>query len=103
MRYPSRIATTRRSGSTAALRNAARAGLLPSFPFGSDFTEVEQRLMPALEALRDASRSPLALIGLLMEGFRPAMRRCSLRSCAWGWIIRIRFQTGSIVRWSTVR
>jgi acyl-CoA hydrolase len=55
----------------AALSPARTAGLLPSFPFGSDFTEVEQRLIPALEILRDASRSPLALIGLLMEGLRP--------------------------------
>jgi hypothetical protein len=55
----------------AALKPARSAGLLPSFPFGSDFTEVEQRLIPALETLRDASHSPLALIGLLMEGLRP--------------------------------
>ncbi|WP_438275032.1 acetyl-CoA hydrolase/transferase C-terminal domain-containing protein [Nitrobacter sp.] len=54
-----------------ALRPAQAAGLLPAFPFGSDFTEVEQRLIPALESLRDASRSPLALAGLLMEGLRP--------------------------------
>jgi hypothetical protein len=55
----------------AALKPAQVAGLLPAFPFGSDFTEVEQRLIPALESLRDASRSPLALAGLLMEGLRP--------------------------------
>lgn len=55
----------------AALKPAQAAGLLPPFPFGSDFTEVEQRLIPALESLRDASRSPLALAGLLMEGLRP--------------------------------
>lgn len=55
----------------AALSPARTAGLLPSFPFGSDFTEIEQRLIPALEMLRDASRSPLALIVLLMKGLRP--------------------------------
>lgn len=55
----------------AALRPAHAAGLLPRFPFGSDFTEVEQRLIPALETLRDASRSPLSLMGLLMKGLRP--------------------------------
>ncbi|HEU4804742.1 MAG TPA: acetyl-CoA hydrolase/transferase C-terminal domain-containing protein [Nitrobacter sp.] len=60
---PDRIAT--------ALKPARAAGLLPAFPFGSDFTEVEQRLIPALETLRDASRSPLSLAGLLMEGLRP--------------------------------
>lgn len=38
--YPERIG--------AALRPARDAGLLPSFPFGSDFIDVEQRLIPAL-------------------------------------------------------
>ncbi|MEO6382282.1 MAG: acetyl-CoA hydrolase/transferase C-terminal domain-containing protein [Nitrobacter sp.] len=68
-----------------ALTPARVAGLLPSFPFGSDFTEVEQRLIPALETLRDASRAPLALIGLLMDGLRagdasaqPALARMGL-------------------------
>jgi hypothetical protein len=61
--FPDRIA--------AALKPARAAGLLPAFPFGSDFTEVEQRLIPALETLHDASRSPLALAGLLMKGLRP--------------------------------
>jgi hypothetical protein len=32
----------------ARLQPFAARGLLPSFPFGSDFTPVEQRLMPAL-------------------------------------------------------
>lgn len=55
----------------AALEPARAAGLLPRFPFGCDFTEIEQRLIPALEILRDASRSPLSLMGLLMKGLRP--------------------------------
>ncbi len=41
-----------------ALRPAADAGLLPSFPFATDFTDVEQRLIPALQVLKAAS--PLA-------------------------------------------
>ena len=49
-----------------ALKPAADAGLLPLFPFGTDFTEVEQRLIPALEKLKSAS--PGALAGLLMHG-----------------------------------
>jgi Acetyl-CoA hydrolase/transferase C-terminal domain len=53
----------------AALKPAREAGLLPSFPFGSDFTEVEQRLIPALQLLQDATRSPQRLPGLLWEGF----------------------------------
>jgi acyl-CoA hydrolase len=38
-----------------ALKPAVDAGLLPLFPFGTDFTAVEQRLVPALEALQAAS------------------------------------------------
>jgi acyl-CoA hydrolase len=53
---------------SAALRPAREAGLLPSFPFGSDFTEVEQRLIPALQVLQAAQKTPLQLAGLLWEG-----------------------------------
>ena len=53
----------------AALKPARDAGLLPSFPFGSDFTEVEQRLIPALQLLQAAQRTPLQLPGLLWQGF----------------------------------
>jgi Acetyl-CoA hydrolase/transferase C-terminal domain len=55
-----------------ALKPAREAGLLPSFPFGSDFTDVEQRLIPALQLLQDAQRSPLRLPGLLWQGFTRA-------------------------------
>ena len=58
--HPERIA--------AALKPARDAGLLPSFPFGCDFTEVEQRLIPALEILQGAQHSPRALAGLLWQG-----------------------------------
>lgn len=50
------------------LKPAREAGLLPSFPFGSDFTDVEQRLIPALQVLQAAQRSPVELAGLLWEG-----------------------------------
>ncbi len=59
--FPERIA--------AALKPAREAGLLPSFPFGSDFTDVEQRLIPALQLLQAAQRAPAQLPGLLWEGF----------------------------------
>jgi hypothetical protein len=52
----------------AALKPAREAGLLPSFPFGSDFTEIEQRLIPALQILQQAQRTPLRLAGLLWQG-----------------------------------
>src|ERR1700736_5394382 len=59
--FPERIA--------AALKPAREAGLLPSFPFGSDFTDVEQRLVPPLQLLQQAQRAPLQLPGLLWQGF----------------------------------
>jgi hypothetical protein len=62
--FPDRIAD--------ALKPARQAGLLPSFPFGSDFTDTEQRLIPALQLLADAQRSPLRLPGLLWQGFTRA-------------------------------
>jgi hypothetical protein len=62
--HPERIAD--------ALRPAREAGLLPRFPFGSDFTDVEQRLIPALQLLQDAQRTPMRLPGLLWQGFTRA-------------------------------
>jgi len=59
--FPERIAS--------ALKPAREAGLLPSFPFGSDFTDTEQRLIPALQILQDAHRSLPLLPGLLWQGF----------------------------------
>lgn len=53
-----------------ALKPAQARGLLPMFPFGTDFTPVEQRLIPALQRLKAASTSPLALVRLALRGFR---------------------------------
>jgi hypothetical protein len=47
-----------------ALKPAAETGLLPAFPFGTDFTDVEQRLIPALEMLKSASLGTLASLAL---------------------------------------
>jgi acyl-CoA hydrolase len=57
---PERIAT--------ALKRAREQGLLPAFPFGSDFTETEQRLIPALQIMKEASASPAKLLGLAWRG-----------------------------------
>jgi hypothetical protein len=62
--YPDRIAN--------ALKPARDAGLLPSFPFGSDFTDIEQRLIPALQMLQEAQRSPQRLAGLFWQGLTRA-------------------------------
>jgi hypothetical protein len=59
--HPERIAN--------ALKPAREAGLLPLFPFGSDFTDVEQRLIPALRLLQDAQGAPRRLPRLLWQGF----------------------------------
>jgi hypothetical protein len=75
--HPERIAR--------ALKPAREAGLLPPFPFGSDFTEVEQRLIPALQLLQEAQRAPLHLAGLLWQGFTghpdAADSECLARLC----------------------
>jgi hypothetical protein len=42
--------------------------LLPEFPFGTDFTETEQRLIPALQRLQQASANPVALLSLAWRG-----------------------------------
>jgi acyl-CoA hydrolase len=57
-----------------ALGPTAAAGLLPAFPFGTDFTAVEQRLLPALERLKAASSSRLA--GLLLRGLSSPAAKC---------------------------
>lgn len=68
-----------------ALRPAREAGLLPTFPFGSDFTDVEQRLIPALQVLGAASASPWLLARLAWQGMTqpdaadtPALARLGL-------------------------
>jgi len=73
--YPERIAE--------ALKTAREQGLLPSFPFGSDFTDAEQQLIPALQRLREASPLGLlefALLGLVRGGAvnKPALARLGL-------------------------
>lgn len=60
--FPERIA--------AVLKPSRDAGLLPAFPFGSDFNDVEQRLIPALQVLKQASANPFDLIALAWEGIR---------------------------------
>lgn len=51
-----------------ALKPARDAGLLPAFPFGSDFTPIEQRLIPALQILKNATISPAKLASLAWQG-----------------------------------
>jgi acyl-CoA hydrolase len=63
---------------TRALAPLRDAGHLPVFPLGTDFTETEQRMLPALGMLRDAS--PLGLVRLAIDGITastsPQMHEC---------------------------
>jgi acyl-CoA hydrolase len=51
-----------------ALKPAKERGLLPDFPFGTDFTEIERRVIPALQMLRQKSTAPAGLVSLLIRG-----------------------------------
>jgi acyl-CoA hydrolase len=62
-----------------ALGPAREQGLLPPFPFGSDFTATEERLIPALELLRAAS--PLHLARLLARGSFSSAPSGGVRDC----------------------
>jgi hypothetical protein len=62
-----------------ALAPAREEGLLLPFPFGSDFTAIEARLIPALKLLRSAP--PLRLAGLLARGFFASAPSGELRDC----------------------
>ncbi len=62
-----------------ALASARSAGLIEPFPFGTDFTPVEQRLMPALTRL--ASASPMQLAGLLLRGLFLRTQRADFLKC----------------------
>jgi acyl-CoA hydrolase len=53
-----------------ALAGARADGLLAPFPFESDFTPIEQQLLPALQMLKAASASPLRLAGILARGLK---------------------------------
>ena len=62
-----------------ALAPARDEGLLPVFPFGSDFTATEQRLIPALELLRTAPLPRLA--GLFARGLLSASPAKETKAC----------------------
>jgi acyl-CoA hydrolase len=52
----------------AALGGLRRDGTLPAYPFGTDFTPAEQRLIPALELLGKSVASKSAMLSLLRRG-----------------------------------
>ncbi len=62
-----------------ALAPARAQGLLPVFPFGTDFTATEQRLIPALRLL--ASASPLRLARLALRSLSSGTPSAELGEC----------------------
>ena len=62
-----------------ALTPARSAGLIVPFPFGTDFTPTEQRLIPALKRL--ASASPIQLAGLALRGIVSSRQPADTQSC----------------------
>jgi hypothetical protein len=62
-----------------ALAPARERGLLPTFPFGSDFTATEQRLLPALQRLQKTS--PLQLAGFAARGFFSGEADADVKEC----------------------
>jgi acyl-CoA hydrolase len=62
-----------------ALHPARNAGLMEPFPFGTDFTKTEQRLLPALQRL--ATASPFELAGLLLRGIGARGSPTDIKDC----------------------
>ncbi len=52
---------------TARLRRFRHDGTLPDYPLGSDFTEVEQRLVKALSWLKNQTATPLAKVTTVLR------------------------------------
>ncbi|HEY4343371.1 MAG TPA: acetyl-CoA hydrolase/transferase C-terminal domain-containing protein [Parvibaculum sp.] len=80
---PAAFRRNRPSHVESALKSLNDAGLIPIFPFGTDLTETELLLMPALQTLKAASASPLKLVKLFGLGLtrpaRPEQQACLTR------------------------
>jgi acyl-CoA hydrolase len=78
-----RIPDSARGNTPAALRErfAPYAKDFPDYPFGSDFTELEQRLIPALGKLKMLADSKPRMLAALWRG-RPARHRDALARLA---------------------
>jgi hypothetical protein len=62
-----------------ALEVARATGLIEPFPFGTDFTPTEQRLMPVL--MRLAAASPTKLVGMLLRALGSRDSSADTRNC----------------------
>jgi len=69
------------------LKTARRGSLLPEYPFGTDFSETEKRLLPALSILKQSAGSWSALLRLAARGLTSppdveCLERLELRHCS---------------------
>lgn len=62
-----------------ALGPARAAGLIEPFPFGTDFTQTEQRLIPALSRLASASR--VQIVSFLLRGLGARNQSTDTQDC----------------------
>ncbi len=56
---------------SAALRPQQASGLFNTFPFGSDFDAIEQRLLPALGELKRITATPFGKLGAIFRSLMP--------------------------------
>lgn len=91
------------------LEAARRDGLFPDYPFGTDFTETEQRLLPALKILKQAANSWTALgrtaaRGLMSSPDVECLERLRLRDCStWKERLLRRLVSGALAQGSSDR
>lgn len=69
------------------LKTARRRSLLPEYPFGTDFSKTEKRLLPALAILKQSAGSWPALVRLAVRGLTSppdveCLERLELRHCS---------------------
>jgi len=57
-------------GLAKKLSKFKQEGFLPDYPFGTDFTEFEQRLMPVLQKLKTVSTSKLEVFKMVVKGLK---------------------------------
>ena len=63
------------------LKAARRDGLVPEYPYGTDFTVAEQRLLPALEALKQKAHSKVALASMVLRGIAAGKPSAADKEC----------------------
>lgn len=79
-RIPGWTAANQPNWPSQFLAEFKKLGLFPAFPFGSDFTKVEEKLVPALGKLKKVSADKKAILGCLWKGMSadPAPHREAL-------------------------